>query len=286
MGGFVIFTGKLFSFIYILLSMGAQAEEVPPRYRGLLGAADASGQCADDRPLILLNGATVAYVDMSRGAPTLIIGDAEWADGAVFLNRGPEFSVLPSLDSLDRCTRPPAMVGAMFGEALALFASLDDMRAQCAGRDARRCVDALYGALDVSRDRRLAPAEVARGIRATAVFLSYEGLAAKQRSDAGADATIAADAVLIGDVYASSLAAAVAAPFVTTSILDSYDFDGDGFLSPQELLQDRAEVDPEALAMALGVRLGEDGLRGIVANLPALMQQLSGGLLPSLLGLR
>ena len=42
------------------------------------------------------------------------------------------------------------------------------------------------------------------------------------------------------ELYFAQVAAAALGPFVATNLIDSYDFDGDGFLSLAELMQDRS----------------------------------------------
>lgn len=276
----------LFGVIALLAPSVISAEEVPQRFRGVLGTASPGGACAADQPVVLLNAATVVFIDPRGAQTTVIMGDASWTDGAVLLSRGAEFSILPPLESFDRCSSPPSILKAVFGEALALFPAMDDLRRQCSGGQARRCVDQLIGVLDVSRDRRLSAAEISRGLRAVGAFFAYETAAARQRSQVGARASIAQDVVPLDSLYSGVLAVNFAAPFVTSSLLASYDYDGDGFLSAAELLQDREDLDLEAMTMALATRLGEDGVRGALSGLISLFGQAGGGLLPALTGFR
>ena len=270
----------------LIAASAASAQEVPQRYRGVFGTATQGGECAADRPVVLLNAATVVFIDPQGGQTTVTMGDASWTDGAVLLSRGAEFSILPPLDSFSRCAGAPPMLKAAFGEALALFPAMDDLRSQCSSGQPRRCVDQLISLLDVSRDRRLSAAEISRGLRALGAFVAYETAAAQQRSAAGAAASMAQDAVPVDSLYTGVLAVGVAAPFVTGSLLDSYDYDGDGFLSSAELLQDRDDLDLEAMTVALAARLGEDGVRGAFSGLLGLLGQAGGGLLPGLVGFR
>lgn len=263
----------------LILAYPVLGEEVPQDYRGVFGSAEPTGHCAVDGPVILLNGNMAVYLNPQPQQITVLMGEATWAGGAVLMSRGEEFSILPPLDRLDRCSSAPSVLKAAFGETLALFPAMDDIRSQCTRGQSRRCIDEFISLLDVSRDQRLSPAEISRGLRAFGAYVAYETAVMQQRSAAGAAASMADNAVPIQALYAGMFAVGVAAQFVTSSLLDSYDYDGDRFLAATEILQDREDLDLEAMAVALGSRLGDDGLRSVISNLIGLLGKSGGGLL-------
>lgn len=262
---------------------------VPEAARGIYGTVSPNGFCAADQPVLLLNGTMAVFIAPTGGNATVTMGDADWQDGTIFLLRGDEYAILPGLDTMQRCDRPPAVLAATLGEALSVFSEMDAVRERCSGGESGGCVEALVATLDVSGDDRLSAAEIARAIRAVSVYFSYEASAAGQRAEAaeaGASVGISQAAVPLPNIYGATAAFGVLAPFVTTSLLDSYDYDGDGFLGAAELLQDREDLDLDVLMLAIGARLGEDGVRGIISGLPGLLHDLGGGLLPVMMGMR
>ena len=251
----------------------------PSRFRGIHGTADASGSCTLDHPLLLLSASTAVYISESDGRTKVIIGDAFWSDDAGLLARGDDFSILPAIDALDQCSVLPPALQAGYGETFAIFDGIDDLRAQCADGRATSCVEQLFSLLDVSPDRRLSPAEISRGLRAVGMFLAYEAIAARQRSQAGETGSLADAVVPLDTLFGTTFALGVAAPFVTTSLLSSYDFNADGFLSVAEVLQDRENLDIDALSVIIASRFGEDGIRSVLSVLIASMTRMAGGLL-------
>ncbi len=265
------------------------ADQVPVPARGVYGGVSLNGACVADQPTVLLNGTMVVFIDPSAGDPTITIGEADWQDGAIFLVRGEDYAVLPPLESLDRCNHPPAIVTAAMGEAIAIFSSMDEIQDRCTNDSAGKCVETLVATLDVSGDKKLSAAEISRTIRAVSVYFSYETAVARQRSELiqnGWPVGFSQAAVPVSTLYGATAAFSVAAPFATTSLLSSYDYSGDGFIEAAEILQDREDLDLDALTLAVVARLGEDGVRGMISGLPGLLKGFGESLMPMIMGAR
>ena len=99
----------------------------------------------------------------------------------------------------------------------------------------------MFDLIDVSGDNRFSRAEISRMIRAGAVFAGYEAIAGHHD-----DPFVPVEDIAVIRSLKSVLLA------LATDMIDSYDFDGDGFLSPEELLQDRSLDSLEAASGDLG----------------------------------
>lgn len=146
-----------------------------------------------------------------------------------------------------RCEGPSTAAALLHGEGLAFLGTLERLEAACQAGAPSTCLGVLMQEADVSGDRLLSAAELARLLRGAAWALAAqdsarpEGLATA--AGVGGMAALAAARVLVG----------------------SLDFDGDGRISERELAQDRlafppaggaAEGRPAALeAMADGLGL-------------------------------
>jgi YD repeat-containing protein len=126
-----------------------------------------------------------------------------------------------------RCPAPPVASAILHGEGLAFLGALEVLEAAC-GPDApgsvTACTEALVRVGDVSGDRLLGSAELARLMRGAAWVLAVQGEAAPD---------------LIG---LSGGAGAVASVAAARLMIESLDYDGDGRLSARELAQDRATL--------------------------------------------
>jgi hypothetical protein len=128
------------------------------------------------------------------------------------------------LQSWHRCPTPPAAFAALHGEGLAFMASLEVLEAACGnpGATPAACAAAIVAEGDVSGDRLLSPAEIARLARGAAWVMATA-------EDATPEAVLAAGGgAVLGGVALGRFA------------VESLDYDGDGKLSATELGQDRA----------------------------------------------
>ena len=200
------------------------------------------------------------------------IGPAEWVSGSLVLPElMPEYggAVLPLTEGIERCEALPNRLQSLFPEAFAVFEGIDRAVAQCGESSMRRCASAVFDLIDVSGDNRFSRAEISRMIRAGAVFAGYEAIA--EYHD---DPFVAVEDLSVIRSLRSVLLV------LATDMIDSYDFDGDGFLSPEELLQDRSLESLEAAAGDLA-----SGVPGMLLTAMAEpMTSLMGSVLSSTLG--
>jgi hypothetical protein len=154
-----------------------------------------------------------------------------------------------------RCHAPPPVLALLHGEGLAFLDALERIEAACQGATAAACLEAVVAVGDVSGDRLLGVAEIARLLRGAAW-----ALAARDR--AGPEGFVTVSGI-------GGLAALVAARL----IVEGLDFDGDGRLSAAELGQDRAHF-PRGMGDARGEPLALEGLADGMALLRGLFERL------------
>ncbi len=225
-----------------LLVSPSEAEPVPQRATGIWSEAE----CGSRGLSVLVNRNAALMIESREHETTVAIARAEWVSGAVIvmLRGQADELVLPPLDSLERCDALPTAFSLLFAEAVTAFGQFDDVTAHCTGPDvvATLCVALVFDMIDVSDDGVFSKAELSRTIRAASFFIGYSIAVEESQT-----AFVTLDKLSVAPVVAS-----VFAPFVATHLIDSYDFDGDGFLSLKELLQDRSP---------------EEGLHGVAAGL-------------------
>ncbi|MFT8244262.1 hypothetical protein [Roseomonas sp. BN140053] len=156
-----------------------------------------------------------------------------------------------------RCDAPPAAWVLRHGEALAVLASLEVVEAACTGPVAP-CAEALVAQADVSGDRLLSTAELARLVRGLAWITALgEGASAEE-------AGLVTGGGVIGGVVLARMA------------VQNLDYDDDGKLSARELTQDRAGF-PAGGGAAAGRPLRLEGIGEAIAFLRGLVDGLLGG---------
>jgi len=199
-------------------------------------------------------------VGVARGAeaPRLLLRGAETAletaepDAKTRDDRLPGEGV--TVEAWTRCAAPPASLVLLHGEGLAGLAALEIIEAGCGG-EAASCIGAVVAAADVTGDRLLTAAELARLGR---------GLAWVLAAQTGADP---------GDLAAATGLGALASLAGARAVLESLDYDGDGRLSAAELGQDRtgfgaARGDPRGTPLPLdAVGPALEALRGLVGDM-------------------
>ena len=220
----------------------SKAEPVPHRATGIWSDTE----CGSHGLSVLVNTNAALIIESREQETTVATARAEWLSGAVVVMTHGEAGelVLPPLDSLKRCGALPIAFSLLFAESVTAFKQFDDITTHCTGADvvAARCVELVFDMIDVSDDGMFSKAELGRTIRAASFFIGY--IIAVEESQ---NAFVPLDNLSVAPVVASLLA-----PLVATNLIDSYDFDGDGFLSLRELLQDRSP---------------EEGLHGVAAGL-------------------
>lgn len=122
-----------------------------------------------------------------------------------------------------RCEPPPLAWMLRHGEGAAVLGALERMEAGCVpGATALACAEAVVAAADVSGDRLLGPAEIARIARGLGWMIAVRA------GTAGDDDLISVGGPLLGGLAAARV------------MVGSLDYDGDGRLSARELAQDRS----------------------------------------------
>ena len=241
--------------VFGLQISSSRAEPVPERAIGIWSVTACSGE-----GLTVLVNSSSALLIKSEGAKTRVaLAAAEWASGHFVLTMEGKINelVLPSLDNLERCDVLPGSMPVMFAEAVVFFKRFDEINALCMGDNGItvRCIAVAFDMVDVTGDGTFSRAEISRVIRAASFFIGHR-LVASEQSD---------PFVPLEDLYIAQLAASAIGPFVAVNLIDSYDYDNDGVLSPGELMQDRkpeegvagilaseaSEMAPEALAALL-----------------------------------
>ncbi|MBP0464172.1 hypothetical protein J5Y09_09635 [Roseomonas sp. PWR1] len=156
-----------------------------------------------------------------------------------------------------RCATPPASLLLLHGEGLAFLATLERLEGACQGAGTEACIAALVAEGDVSGDRLLGVAEIARLLRGAAW-----ALAALQDSPPEGLAVAAG----LGGVAAAAAA---------RLLVESLDFDGDGRLSAAELGRDRTAW-PAATGGGEGRPVAIEALSEGAGMLRALIERLAG----------
>lgn len=115
------------------------------------------------------------------------------------------------------CAAVPLPFSALHGESANFMLAVEPAIAACSGGEGD-CIGAMFAAVDKHPDGRLVTAELSRFVR----VLLHLGIASQDepKADESAGAQVASLAV---------------APLAATAIIASYDYDGDGSLSPSEL---------------------------------------------------
>ena len=252
--------------VALLSASPVEADLIPNSARGVWSTEDCGGSGAT----FATNSAAIIW--WSVHSNEVYVGPAEWVSGSFVL---PELAaeyggaVLPFTDRLQRCGTMPGRLQSLFPESLAVFEAFDQVATQCDGGSMRRCASAVFDMIDVSGDDRFSRAEISRMVRAAAFFVGYDAI-----SSAYDDPLVSLDSIVV----ISSLRSALQ-PLVD-DLIDSYDFDGDGFLSQEELLQDRSIESLEAAANDLA-----SGVPSVfLTALPGSMSSLMGSVLSATLG--
>lgn len=243
--------------IAVSAALPSAAEPVPERATGIWSAAE----CGENGLTVLVDANAALTFETREEQVAVAVAQAEWLAGSVVLTvEGEEGElVLPPLDSLHRCDALPVGFSIVFAESVTVFREIDKFKARCASDEASaaQCVALVFELIDVSKDGVFSKAELSRAVRAASFFVGY-WVSVEESQD---------PFVPVETLSVAWFAASVLGPFVAANLIDSYDFDGDGRLSPTELLQDRSP---------------DEGIQGLAANAP---HEIMSGLMRTLSGL-
>lgn len=126
---------------------------------------------------------------------------------------------------LVRCTALPSVFSAIHGEGIAFLHALETMEPPCSGNNIKLCGDAFMAYADVNGDHRLTAAELSRVARGATWAAQMAG---------GTN-----DFELVSGLGASMVAGLA----VAEVIVHSYDYDGSGSVTIDELLKDRLAIE-------------------------------------------
>lgn len=134
-----------------------------------------------------------------------------------------------NLATYARCESIPFPLSLLHGEPAAFLFSLEPAIRSCRAGN-RSCIDEAFAAVDIHPDGALSTAEWARLIRVMLYFsLAYGEKSKSER---------------LGAVYAISV---LAVPLAASALVSSYDYDGDGKTSLDELFHAMAQRDAASI---------------------------------------
>jgi hypothetical protein len=251
---------------------------IPEQLRGAWFAGD----CADPQAMLVMTGRAAARIEAEAPARlwrfAAMREASGWTLGTAVGSEAPRLLFRPAAEGLEtaepepktrddrlpgevspatwrRCPSPPALLVATHAEGIAVLAAIEHMEAACLGSAVAACTAAIVQHGDVSGDRLLSVAEIARLARGAAwVIAAQEG---------------ATQDVMVGALGVGSLAGVLAARL----LVESMDYDGDGRISAEEMAVDAVNFG-RAAGTAAGQPLRTDGLaegagllRGLVDGL-------------------
>jgi hypothetical protein len=267
----------------MLLASAAQAQPTTAGVPESLRGAWFTGACADPEAMLLLTARAAARLEAEEPARLLrfrqIRTQEGWTIGTAGGAEAPRLMLRPATNGLEtaepeaklredrlpgdsvlshwhRCPAPPVALAAVHGEGAAFLAALEHLEEGCGSGTPGACAAAIVAQADVSGDGKLSVAELARLLRGAAwVAAVQEG---------------ATQDVIAAAVGAGGLAGILAARL----LMESLDYDGDGWISAAELAQDRV-----GFATARGTEAGRplrmDGVAEGAGMLRGLMEGLA-----------
>lgn len=265
--------GWALSLVLLVLSVSASgAVPIPEEATGIWSLGDCDGTGL----IILANSNSALAVETEETETHVAVVKTEWVAGSFVLTTEDAVNdlVLPPLTQFQRCDSLPASVSIPFAEAITIFKRFDDIVAPCSGKDGNlsQCIAVAFQVVDITGDGLFSQAELSRMLRAAGFFLGYNLVAQEQQKSAGSvgeHITQGPVFVALKDLYVSQLAGTVLAPFVASHLIQSYDFNGDGFLALGELMQDRIpETGLQGVLVDLVVRMPPGALPALLKSLP------------------
>ena len=193
----------------VIMSTSGENRLVRAATTGLVGDWTVAVGTGDEMPRVLLRRAgegAQAEIDLLLPSPKL---------------RDDQLPGPQAADHLVRCDELPPALALLHGEGLAMLQGLEAMEPPCMAGPLQECAEAFMGYADLNRDGRLNVAEVARVIRGAVWFAQMSAGTTAEELEAGLAAS------LPGGVAASEF------------LIRSYDYDGQGSITPQQLMRDR-----------------------------------------------
>ena len=132
------------------------------------------------------------------------------------------------------------------------------------------CLEAVFSEIDVSDDDRLSEAEIGRVVRAAGFFLAQRTIVSGRMKKPPQDRWPARYAP-VEQLYGTAALSVFAGSFVIGNLVRTYDYDGNGFLSLEELMQDRLPDDLVGIVGGLASAGALSALDGALRALPGLM---------------
>jgi len=179
--------------------------------------------------LTVLVNSNAALIIKNEGATSKVaLASVELVSESLVLTiEGEEGELVLPKSSLEHCEFIPGLLPVLFAEAITVFKQIDP---RCYGGtiDAR-CVAAVFDTIDITGDGAFSKAELSRMVRAAGFFIGHRMLAEPN----------SVSFVPLENMYVVQLAASALGPFVADNLIESYDYDSDGSISPKELTQDR-----------------------------------------------
>lgn len=184
----------------------------------------ATTQPAGDWTMVVGTGDEMARVLLRRAGEGAQAGIERLLPGPKL--RDDQLPGSEAADHLARCDDLPPAIAFLHGEGLAMLQGLEAMEPTCTAGLLQECADAFMGYADLNRDGRLNVAELARVGRGAAWFAQMSAGSTAEELAAGLAAS------LVGGVAASEF------------VIRSYDYDGQGSITPQQLMRDRQPASP------------------------------------------
>ena len=229
----------------------ANADPVPKRAVGIWGFGN---DCGVNNPIMMVSPRAAIIVDDQ----SIALAKAQYVSQSLLLSfTGADDRLLLPIAGLTECPALPVRISLALAEAISVFERSDDIYDACVSDDGAGagCVPLVIELIDISNDGKLSQAEVARIMRVAAIAIGY--LLSVEDQD---EAFVPAETLI-----AAHLSALAVGPIAAATIIHSYDYDGDGYLSLGEVMQDRvsesgfkgalaavaSEVSPQALSFIL-----------------------------------
>ncbi|MCY4461743.1 MAG: hypothetical protein OXC26_15315 [Albidovulum sp.] len=227
--------------LFALFAPASQASPLPNHAIGIWSL----GACGEDAPAVLVNSHAAIMIENHGGKSAVAVGEAEFVGDSIVLtlNGEKEEVILPPLEALRSCRDMPGEFPLLFAEAVSVFGRLDELEAACSRErgSTARCVAMAFDTVDITGDGKFSRAEISRVVRAAGFFIG-QSMVADGRQSAF---------VPLEELVLVHVAALAIGPLVAANLINSFDFDGDGFVSLAELMQDRVP---------------EEGLEGMIAS--------------------
>ena len=245
-----------------VLALSGLSSSAEPGLEDVAGIWSTAG-CGEDGLTLLVNSRIALMIESEGTGTRIAVVPAEWVGGSLILRvKGEAHERVLSVDNLEQCDALPGSMSLLFADVVNVFSELDDLVALCRRMDGitTRCVAAVADLVDVTGDGTFSRAELRQAMRTASFFIAYRGITAEQQKAF----------VPLEKLYVAQLAAAVLGPFVASRLIDSYDSDGDGAVSPKELLRDQ---NPEQAVQDILINLLSNAPPAVVS---ALMKSIPG----------